>query len=297
MFPAPFDYYRAESVDEALDLLDEHADREIELLSGGHSLLPTMKSGLASPDVIVDIGQIDDLEGIEAGEKTTTFGALTRYAAIADSEEARRTCPTLAEAAGKVGDIQVRNRGTIGGNLAHSDPASDLPAAALASDATIHARGPDGAREIPADDFFLAMFSTSLAEDEILTRIEVPNLGDGGVGAYVKKPSPSSGYAMVGVAVVLHTDGRTVESARVAANGALDHATRLEAVEDALAGAELDADLAAAAAERATEGIDEFMFMSDLQASSEFRAQLLEVYAQRALDEAVERAGAAVETA
>lgn len=289
MYPSQFDYYRPESVDEALDLLAENAEAEVELLSGGHSLLPTMKSGLASPDAIVDIGRIDALRGIEIEGETARFGALTTYAAITESDEAWRATPVVAEAAGEIGDIQVRNRGTIGGNLAHSDPASDLPAAVVAADGTITVRGPDGSRDIPADDFFLGMFTTALDENEIITRANVPALADGDVGAYVKKASPSSGYAMVGVAVVLHVDGDTIDSARVAANGALDHATRLEAVEETLTDAELDPALAAAAAERATDGIETFMFMDDLQASSEFRSQLLEVYTRRALETAIER--------
>lgn len=291
MFPAQFDYYRPESVEEALSVLTEHADQEVEVLSGGHSLLPTMKSGLASPDALVDIGGIDALRGIDVGEEAVTYGALTTYATIAASDDAWEHTPTLAEAAHEVGDIQVRNRGTIGGNVAHSDPASDLPAAVLASDATITAQGPDGEREIAADDLFVGMFATSLAADELLTRISVPRIGDG-VGAYVKKPSPSSGYAMVGVAVVLEVEGDSISSARVAANGAFDHATRLEAVEEALSGAALEESVATDAASHATDGVDTFMFMSDLQASSEFRAQLLEVYTQRALAKAIDRASA-----
>jgi len=275
MYPAPFDYYRAGSVEEALDLLEEHADAETELLAGGHSLLPTLKTGLASPDVLVDIGSIPGLDGVETGDGTTTFGALTNYATLADSEAAWENCTALAEATSEVGDVQVRNAGTIGGNLAHSDPAADPPAAALAADATLHVTGRDGERTIAAADFFVAMYATALDD----------------VGAYVKKPSPSSGYAMVGVAVRLETDGERVESARVAANGALDHATRLGPVEDALADAPLsDADVAADAAAHATDDVEEWQLMDDLQASPEFRANLLEVYTERAIERAFDRA-------
>ncbi|MFB6299210.1 MAG: xanthine dehydrogenase family protein subunit M [Halobacteriales archaeon] len=292
MYPSPFEYYRANSIEEALDLLEEHADEEVEMIAGGHSLLPTMKSGLASPDVLIDIGHIDEMQGIERGEDATTFGALTNYVDIADSDDAWADCTALAEAAHAVGDVQVRNMGTLGGNLAHSDPASDLPAAAMASNATIHAQGRDGSRTIDADDFFMGMYMTALEEDELLTAVEVPHLGEHDVGAYAKKPSPSSGYAMVGVAAVLETDGETIESASVAANGALDHATRLEPVEDALAGEPLEESTAEMAGEHATDDIDTFMMMDDLQASNEFRAQLLRVYTKRALSTAIERVGA-----
>lgn len=294
MYPEKFDYERTESVDEALELLTE-ADGEVELLAGGHSLVPTMKSGLASPDLVVDIGGIADLDRVEVGAETTRFGALTNYATIADHDEAAETCPTLTEAAGKVGDRQVRNRGTIGGNLAHADPASDLPAAALAENATLHVQGPDGTREVPADDFFHGMYATDVGPDEILTQVEVPNAAENQVGAYVKKPNPASGYALIGVAVALRVDGDTVDSARVATNGAVDHGMRLEPVEAALEGESVDGDLAATAAEHAGEDIEEFLFMEDLQASAEFREHLLGVYTERALETAFERAGVAVD--
>jgi len=288
MFPAQFEYYEAESVDEALDLLAEHGDREVEILAGGHSLLPTMKSGLASPDVLVDIGGIDGLNGIEHSNGAVSVGALTPYADVAADEAVHKQTTAFAEAAQAIGDIQVRNRGTVGGNVAHADPASDLPAAVVASDATIHVQGPDGSREIGADDFFEGMYATAVGEGEILTQVDVPTYDDGDVGAYVKKPSPSSGYAMVGVAAVLQTDGREIDSARVAANGAMDHAMRLTGVEDALAGSSV-AD-APEAASHATEGIDDWQFMDDLQASAEYRAQLLEVYTRRALEAAADQA-------
>ena len=280
MFPAQFEYYKAGSVDEALSLLAEHGDREVELLAGGHSLLPTMKSGLASPDVLVDIGGIDDLRGVSRNGDAISVGALTPYADVAGDEAVHKQATAFAEATQAIGDIQVRNRGTVGGNLAHADPASDLPAAVLAADATVHAAGPDGSRTIPADDFFTGLYSTALEEGELLTAVEVP-IHD--VGGYAKKPSPSSGYAMVGVAAVLGMDDGTVESARVAATGAADRATRLTAVEDALVGTTLDADSAASAAHHAADGIDPSRLMDDTQASAEYRSNLLGVYTERAL--------------
>lgn len=289
MYPAQFEYYEANSVEEALGLLDEHEDREVELLAGGHSLLPTMKTGLASPDVLIDMGGIDDLVGIENGGGSVTIGALTRYADVAKSDVVHEAAPAVGEAAAAIGDIQVRNRGTVGGNIAHSDPASDLPGAVLASNATVHVQGPDGNREIPIDDFFLGMYMTGLEEDEILTGVELPSLGDG-VGVYLKKPSPSSGYAMIGVAAVLELDGGTVSSARVAANGAIDHAVRLDPVESALQGESLDSDVIEDAAEQAADDLDETLLLDDIQASSEYRAQLLRVYTRRALEAAADRA-------
>ncbi|MFB6107740.1 MAG: xanthine dehydrogenase family protein subunit M [Haloplanus sp.] len=291
MFPDEFEYERAESVDHALELLE--ANPEAEILAGGHSLLPTMKSGLANPDVLVDIGEIDAMQGIESEGDTVSVGALTTYATIADSETVQENVSVLAEAAHEVGDVQVRNRGTIGGNVAHADPASDLPAAVLAADATMVVQGPDGERRVDADDFFFGMYSTDVAEGELLTRVEFPAKPNA-IGTYAKKPSPSSGYAMVGVAVSLTVDSALVEDVGVAANGIMDHGVRLDPVEAALEGETLDDETVEAAAASAADDLDEMMMMDDLQASAEFRAQLLEAYAERALKEAAEEAGAVV---
>lgn len=287
MYPDEFDYYEAESVEEALDLLDEHSGEDTELLAGGHSLLPAMKTGLSSPDVLIDISGIEKMHGIEVDGDTLSIGAMTRYSDVADSDAVAEHAPALADAVRQVGDVQVRNRGTLGGNLAHADPAADLPAAALASDATLVAEGPDGERSISADEFFFGMFATDLGPDELLTRVEIPS-ADGAVGVYAKKPSPSSGYAMVGVAALLDTDGDTVNAARVGANGVMDHGVRLTPVEDALTGGSLDADSIEAAAGHAGDDLDVAMMMDDLQASNEFRAQLLEVYTERALTAAMD---------
>jgi len=289
MYPSQFEYHRAEDVDHAIELLAEHPDAE--LLAGGHSLIPTMKSGLASPDVVIDIGGLDDLRGIQHGDEAARVGALTTYATVTGSEDLWEDVTVVAEAAGAVGDVQVRNMGTLGGNIAHSDPASDLPAAALAADATIRVRGPDGERAVDADDFFVGMYTTGLEADELLTSVALPTHGDGTASAYVKRPSPSSGYAMVGVAAVLDTDDGEIESARVACNGVMDHAVRLDPVEADLAGAPLEEAVLASAAERAAEDLDEFMVMEDAQASADFRTDLLEVFTERALAEAAERVG------
>ena len=288
MYPDEFDYYEAETVSEAIDLLDEHAMEETELLAGGHSLLPAMKTGLSSPDVLIDIGDVDELHGVDVDGDTLSVGAMTRYSELLDVDAAHEHAPALTAAVEQVGDRQVRNRGTIGGNLAHADPASDLPGAALASDATLVVHGPDGERTIPAEDFFFGMYATDVGPSEILTRVELPSATDA-IGTYAKKPSPSSGYAMVGVSALLTVDDGTVTSARVGANGVMDHGVRLDAVEEALVDERLDDAAIASAAARATDGLDTALMMDDLQASGEFRAQLLEVYTERALERAAER--------
>lgn len=289
MYPPEFEYAKADNVDEAIELLVENADRDVELLAGGHSLLPTLKSGLASPDLLIDIGALDELRGVESDGGTTTIGAMTPYAALENDEGLWATGAVIAEAAAAIGDVQVRNAGTIGGNLAHADPASDLPASVLAADVTLHARGPDGDREIPVDDFFTGMYGTALTEDELLTAVEVPDQENGAAGAYAKKPSPSSGYAMVGVAATVETNGGGVESARVAVNGASDHAVRLPGVEDALIGESLSSSAIESAAANAQDDLEGATLMDDIQASGAFRAQLTEVYSRRALTAVADR--------
>jgi len=289
MYPPEFDYERAENVDEAVALLAANADRDTELLAGGHSLLPTLKSGLANPDLLIDIGGLDELRGLEDNGETTTIGALTPYVDVESDDHVWEASAVVAEAASQIGDLQVRNAGTIGGNIAHADPASDMPASVLAAGATIHARGPDGEREIRVEDFFVGMYGTALEEDELLTAVEVPNQ-DGDTGsAYVKKPSPSSGYALVGVAATVQTNGTGVESARVAVNGAVDHAVRLPGVEKALEGSELSESAIESAAAHAEADLEGATLMDDVQASGEFRQHLAEVYSREALDKAADR--------
>jgi len=292
MYPDEFDYREAESVDHAVELLEDHAGDEVELLAGGHSLLPAMKTGLSSPDVLVDIGSVDELHGVSADGDTLSVGASTHYSEFLDSDAAREHAPAMTAAVAQVGDRQVRNRGTIGGNLAHADPASDLPGAALASDATLVLQGPDGTRRVPAEDFFFGMYATDVAPSELVTAVEFPS-ASGAVGTYAKKASPSSGYAMVGVCALLDVDdGGVVQSARVGANGVVGQGVSLDSVADAIEGDRLNAEAAEHAASRATEDVDEAMALDDLQASGEFRLQLLEVYAERALQSAVEEASA-----
>lgn len=286
MYPPAFDYHRADDVGEALDLLSDH--EEAELLAGGHSLLPTIKSGLADPGTLIDVSGIDDLSGVEATEEGVRIGATTTYAEALESDTLAERAPGVAEAIGEIGDVQVRNRGTVGGNVAHADPASDMPGPLLAADATVHVQGSGGERAIPIDDYFVAMYTTALEDDEIVTGIEIPTCE--GAAAYTKKTSPSSGYAVVGVGIRLRTDGEEIESARVGANGAFGYGRRLEPVEDFLAGATITDDVAPEAGERATEDVEEWELMDDIDTSSEFRGRLLEAYTERAVDRAVDRA-------
>lgn len=289
MYPAQFDYIRAESVGQALDLLEEHDDAE--LLAGGQSLVPAMKTGPARPDTVIDISRIDTMSGIDHDGDTTHIGANTTYAEVIKDETLRDSSEVFAETVSHIGDIQVRNKGTVGGNLAYSDPASDLPAATLAADITIVAKSRDGERCIDVDDFFKKKHQTDLDADELLTRVEIPRQGPDTASGYIKKANPSSGYALIGVAAKLYTDGDTIESARVAANGAMDHGVRLSAVEETLAGASLDEDALADAAKRAGDRLDVSMMMDTEQASSEFRIQLLKTYTERVLQKVGERSG------
>ena len=289
MYPEQFDYIRAESVGQALDLIEEHDDAE--LLAGGQSLIPAMKTGPARPDTVIDISRIDALSGITHDGDTTHIGANTTYAEVLKDETLRDSSEVLAETVSHIGDIQVRNKGTIGGNLAYSDPASDRPAASLAADSTIVVKSQDGERRIDVDDFFKHDHQTDLEGDELLIRVEIPRQGPDIASGYVKKVNPSSGYALIGVAATLYTDGDTIESARVAANGAMDHGVRLTAVEETLAGASLDEDTLADAASRAGDRLDMSMMMDNEQASSEFRIQLLEIYTERVLEKVGKRSG------
>lgn len=288
MFSDEFDYHRPDTVEEALSVLGERPGAEV--LAGGHSLIPAMKTGLASPETLVDIGRIESLRGIEHREGAAFLGALTSYTDVHDDDTLWERATVVSEAAGEIGDVQVRNRGTIGGNVAHADPASDPPGAVLAADATLVVAGPEGEREVSADEFFLGLYMTDVGEEELLTGLRVPYHGDGAASAYVKRPSPSSGYAMVGVAVVLHTDGAVIESARVAANGVMGRAVRLTPTEEALAGVPVDDDEAlAGASEVAADDLDRAMIMDDVHASNEFREHLLRVYTGQAISAAIER--------
>ena len=275
MIPASFEYRRAGSVEDALGWLAEDPD-STKLLAGGHSLLPLMKLRLATPGVLVDVGRVPGLSYVRDAGDHVAIGALTRHRDLEISEVARASVPLLAHVAGQVGDPQVRHRGTIGGSLAHGDPASDLPAAVLALDATMVADGPRGRREIAASDFFRGFLETALEPDEMLTEIRVRKAPSG--WAFQKFNRRAQDWAIVGVAAVLDGDPR------VALVNMGSTTVRARGTEEALAaGAE-----AADAAERAAEGLEP---PSDLHASAEYRRHLATVLVRRALVEAAAARG------
>ncbi|MBE3556930.1 MAG: xanthine dehydrogenase family protein subunit M [Firmicutes bacterium] len=285
MIPAAFDYYRAKSIQEAF-FAKQQAGADAKWIAGGHSLLPMMKLRLATPPALIDINEIDGLSGIRLQADGLVIGALTHHAEIAHSEEVVRTWPLLAQAAGLIGDRQVRNRGTIGGNLAHADPASDLPAVALALEATLVAEGPSGRREIPASEFFVGPMTTALSDDELLTQVRFP-VPSGKVGSfYCKYPHPASGYAVVGVAAVaqLGPDGK-FQAVRVGVTGVGMWAYRAETTEKELVGKLPTQENIASAAQHA---VDETDVSQDLFASEQYRTHLAALYTVKALQAAVQ---------
>lgn len=288
MIPAYFDYIAAKSLDEALSLLAKHKD-DAKLLAGGHSLLPAMKLRLAQPKVLIDLGKIKDLSYIKEDGGQIHIGAMTTHFQIETSEVLRRACPLLPETASHLGDMQVRNKGTIGGSLAHSDPAADWPAAVLAVSAEIVIAGPKGERVIKSDEFFIDLLTTALQPNEVLKEIRF-SAAKGRVGqAYVKVRHPASGFAVVGIAANLVLDGSgKCQSIGIGVTGVSAKAYRATGVESALKGKSTDAKTLAAAAEHAADGVQA---NSDLFASGEYRKHLAQVYTRRALEQAVSRAG------
>jgi carbon-monoxide dehydrogenase medium subunit len=288
MYPAGFSYQRATSVQDAIARLAKEPDAK--LIAGGHSLLPTMKLRLASPSALVDLGGIKELRGIRRDGDAIAIGALTTHREIEYSKELKAACPLLPEAAALIGDPLVRNRGTIGGSVAHADPAADFPAVLLALGATLQAEGPNGRRTIAADDFFQGLFTTALQPNELLTGIQVPATQPAGTGmAYEKFPHPASRYAIVGVAAVVTVEKGLCRAARVALTGAGSHAVRLSSLEAALVGKPLDEATLAAACQNVIAPDD---LLSDQFASSEYRAHLAAVLSRRALTRAAARTAA-----
>ncbi len=286
MFPSKFEYYAPTTVKEAVALLSQHPDAKV--LAGGHSLLPAMKLRLANPDVLVDIGRIPGLNTIKAGTDGTTIGALTTHAMVAASKDAAMQCMALPEAAALIGDAQVRNRGTMGGSLAHADPGADYPAVMLALGAEMKAVGPKGERMIKADDFFTGLMTTALGPDEVLTEVRIPALPAHSGCAYLKFPNPASRYAMVGICALVTLDSKgMVQQARVGITGACATPSRAKATETALKGKKLDDAAIDSAAAQAVEGLD---CLSDIHASADYRTHLVRVYAARALRAASARA-------
>ena len=274
MIPASFDYVLAEHPDHAIELLGKREDAK--LLAGGHSLLPAMKLRIARPALLVDVGRIADLSYVREEGDTIAIGALTRHKDLAESPVLREHCAIVAHTAGQVGDPQVRHRGTIGGSLAHGDPASDLPAVILALQAEMVARGPEGDRAIPALDFFTGVFQTALAPSEMLVEIRVPKLNGAG-WSYTKMSRRAQDWATVAVAVVTRSHSALPTTIALTNMGATP--LRAKAAEDVLAGGGTSAD----AATLADEGTEP---SSDHAASADFRRHLARVLTLRALDEA-----------
>lgn len=272
MIPAPFDYARAESVEEAIALLAEHGD-EAKLIAGGHSLLPLMKLRLATPAMLIDVGRLGDLSYVRDAGDHIAVGALTRHRDLETSDLLLAELPLLARTASQVGDPQVRHRGTIGGSIAHSDPASDLPATVLALGATLVAQGPGGTREIAAADFFEGFLETALEPTEMLTEIRLPKLAGQG-WSFQKFNRRAQDWAIVGVSAA-RSNGTT----GVALVNMGSTPVRATAVEAALASGASAADAAAVA----DQGLDP---PADLNASVEYRRHLARVLVRRALEEA-----------
>jgi carbon-monoxide dehydrogenase medium subunit len=288
MYSAPFDYYRPKTVAEAVELLRKN--KAARVLAGGHSLLPAMKLRTTAPAALVDIGRLKGLSGIKVAKKAVKIGALTTHAMVAASDELKQACPILAEAAAQIGDVQVRNRGTLGGSLAHADPAADYPTVILAMGGTITATGPKGDREIAADKFFKDLFTTALKPGELLTSVSVPAYGNfpGMGGAYLKHRHPASSYAVVGVAAMVGLEHGKCARVSLVVGGATENPMHVAEAEQALTGqTPTEANIAAAAAKVAQINVT----MSDVYASSEYRAHLASVLARRALTLAVQRAG------
>jgi carbon-monoxide dehydrogenase medium subunit len=287
MIPASFEYHAPKTLEEAIRLVERHGD-EAKLLAGGHSLLPLMKLRLASPRYVVDIGRLRGMSYIREENGHIAIGALTTHAEVEQSDLLKAKCAVLAETASQLGDVQVRNRGTIGGSLAHADPAADYPATILALEAEIVAASSSGTRTIPARDFFVDMLTTQLRPGEILTQVRVPILPPRAGTAYCKLRQPASGFAIVGVAARLDIErGGKITGAVVGITGLGPKAFRAAGVEKALKGKSTSPKLLADAARHAAQGIEP---LGDLHASAEYRREMAVVFTRRALERALARA-------
>ena len=287
MYPANLAYHRANSVAEAVALLAEIEDSK--LLAGGHSLIPLLKLRLANPAALIDISRIEGIRGITRENESVRIGALTTHSELASSSDLRAACPLVSEAAALVGDPAVRNRGTIGGNLAHADPGSDLPTVAVALGAAIEATGPNGSRSIAAGDFFEELMSTALDDGEVMTAVRVPAMQQGQGTAYAKMLHPASRYAVVGAAVVLTVAGGRCTAASVAVGGVESTPVKAASVEAALIGSALDSDSIAQAAKAVAADLTGNA-IEDVFATGSYRKAMAEVYLRRALTAAAQRA-------
>jgi len=283
MRPTNFDYHRPTSVAEAVNLLAGNSGAKA--LAGGHSLIPAMNLRLSQPDALVDIGRLGELRGIRVDGSTLVIGALSTHAQIASSSEVQQHCPALAMAASLVGDPQVRNWGTIGGNLAHADPSSDPPTVVLACDGILRIQGAAGSRSVKAENFFLDLFATDLRAGELITAVELPSLVRH-KSAYAKLAHPASRYAVVGVCVVLEMDGSICRSARIAVGGAVTKPMRSSGAEAALAGKSIDDSVLENAASVLMNDISGNV-VGDIYAPEMYRKAMAGVYLKRAVRSAL----------
>jgi carbon-monoxide dehydrogenase medium subunit len=274
MYPAPFDYRRPATLSEAVALLAQHGE-DAKILAGGHSLIPAMKLRLARPSVVVDIGRIPELNYIREHAGRVTIGATTTHHTVEMSETTRKLCPLVPEVAAHIGDVQVRNKGTIGGSLVHADPAGDWPAAVLALDAELVIAGPKGLRTVRAVEFFVGLMTSAVSSGEVLCEVRLPLTGRS--VAYVKTEQQASGFALCGVAAVVDAERGQV-SIGITGVGAVPY--RAAGVERALNGRALTAASIEEAAGHAADGVDP---LSDIHASAEFRAHLAQLNTKRAL--------------
>jgi len=287
MFPASFGYVAARSVEEALQLMAKHGE-DGKLLAGGHSLIPAMKLRLQSPHTLIDLGTVPGLRGVKVDGNQLIIGALTVHADVAASDLVRKHVPGLADAASLIGDVQVRNRGTIGGSVAHADPAADLPVILTALNASFIAQSPSGTRTVAVDDFFTDFYTTAMNANEILTEIRVPIPASGTGTAYAKLPHPASGYVVVSAAALITQQASgTCTAARVAIGGLGSGPIRAMPTEMELQGKPLTPQLIATAAAKAADETDP---VEDSYSSTEYKQHVATVYARKAIETAVERA-------
>jgi carbon-monoxide dehydrogenase medium subunit len=278
-----FEYHAPTTLQEALSLLTQYGG-EAKILAGGHSLIPIMSLRLAQPKALIDIGKISGLSGIREDNGTIVIGAMTTHYMVESSSLLQQKVPLLPETAAVIGDVQIRNRGTIGGSIAHADPAGDLPAAAVALDLQLKVVGPRGERTLRSREFFVDILTTALQSDEILTEIRVPAFAPRTGSAYEKFPNPASRYAIVGAAAIIAVNGNGVcQKASVGLNGITGKPVAAAGVEQALIGKRLDGQSIQEAAAKATDGLE---LLGDIFASAEYRAHLARVYTKRALTRA-----------
>jgi carbon-monoxide dehydrogenase medium subunit len=284
VIPTSFDYARATSLDDALARI-QASNGAGKFLAGGHSLIPLMKLRLSEPQLLIDISRIPELSGISERDGKIVIGAGTVHREVATSALILEKCPVVAECATTIGDPQVRNRGTIGGSLAHADPSADMPAVMAALDAEIHLKGPKGWRVVKAPDFFQDLFTVNMAPDELMVNVQFVPVKTAG---YAKLHQRASHYAIVGAAAALEVHAGKIASARIGLTGATSHTIRLGNVEQALAGKPLSDATIGAAAKLAGEGVGDIN--ADLHASEEYRRAMVPVFTRRALAAAMARA-------